>query len=407
MNKKLLVGLGVILASCTFELPINSSIENTSSDDVVVCLALECQDSSSRSEMPPINLNTEEYIFNTATGVSLLTDSLNIPGPLGRRQNMTQEEEEVAVEKINKYIGLMNQLLNENPVQAVYETSDLEAYSFKMVITITGLDGQVSLYTMYFNMAVSEPVPSSSEDIISSEEITTSEEVIVSSETTSEDIVSSEETSIETQPAMNLDGDDEEIEDEDKEYNDDVENAEPIEDEDKDEYEDVYESDPEVLIEGIVIINGLQYDLIGIQEDDKTAYLISLDQNNWIKIKQEVDGEDKEYKILMKVNGFVEKTKFEIEKEDDGVKLSLFIQKENQRPIRYKFFKLELLDETIIRVEARDEDGEFKAIVRITTDEFGNVVYTYKFDGSDYEHDRDGNKDYHDDEHEHDEEDED
>lgn len=102
----------------------------------------------------------------------------------------------------------------------------------------------------------------------------------------------------------------------------------------------------------------------------------------------------------MRVDGQVSKMAFEIETEADGeTEIKLFIKSENTAPEMYKF-KSELHEETggqLVRIQARIGREKFKATVLIYTDENGDVVYNYRFEGSSRDHDRDGGRDYHDD----------
>ena len=51
----------------------------------------------------------------------------------------------------------------------------------------------------------------------------------------------------------------------------------------------------------------------------------------------------------------------------------------------------------LVRIQARVGQEKFKATVLIYTDENGDVVYNYRFEGSSRDHDRDGGRDYHED----------
>lgn len=399
MNKLVLtVGSLVVLASCSF-----NSVTNSSPDT---------------EEIPSIILN-DDYGVKAAAAASLLTDALSGSqgGTLAARKDrrLTETEELAAIDKVHTYLGMMNQLLTENPIQTELVESDREAYDFKSIVTITGLDGTVSVFTLYFNGVVEEEPSNSSSEITSSE---------VTSEPTSVESISSEDTEPPTSEPQARRGDDEDEEDaeeeDDEEDRDDMDDEYELEDEendeideeDKDEYrdyrdrelgEETDEGDVTALT-GLAVVGELEYQLVGFTKTEadeiKTKYFLSLDENNWINITTETEVDETEYQVIMKVDGQVSKMAFEIETEADGeTEIKLFIKSENTAPEMYKF-KSELHEETggqLVRIQARVGREKFKATVLIYTDENGDVVYNYRFEGSSRDHDRDGGRDYHDD----------
>ena len=392
MNKLVLtVGSLVVLASCSF-----NSVTNSSPDT---------------EEIPSIILN-DDYGVKAAAAASLLTDALSGSqgGTLAARKDrrLTETEELAAIDKVHTYLGMMNQLLTENPIQTELVESDREAYDFKSIVTITGLDGTVSVFTLYFNGVVEE------EPSLSSSEITSSE---VTSEPTSVESISSEDTEPPTSEPQAQRGDDEDEEDDeedrdemDDEYELEDEENDEIDEEDRDEYrdyrdrelgEETDEGDITALT-GLAVVGELEYQLVGFTKTEadeiKTKYFLSLDENNWINITTETEGDETEYQVIMKANGQVSKMAFEVETEADGeTEIKLFIKSENTAPEMYKF-KSELHEETggqLVRIQARVGREKFKATVLIYTDENGDVVYNYRFEGSSRDHDRDGGRDYH------------
>ena len=400
MNKLVLsVGSLVVLASCSF----NSVITSSSLTDGIPALVLN-----------------EDYGVKAAAAASLLTDALSGSqgGTLAARKDrrLTETEELAAIDKVHTYLGMMNQLLTESPIQTELVESDREAYDFKSIVTITGLDGTVSVFTLYFNGVVEEEPSNSSSEITSSE---------VTSEPTSVESISSEDTEPPTSEPQARRGDDEDEEDDeedrddmDDEYELEDEENDEIDEEDRDEYrdyrdrelgEETDEGDVTALT-GLAVVGELEYQLVGFTKTEadeiKTKYFLSLDENNWINITTETEVDETEYQVIMKVDGQVSKMAFEIETEADGeTEIKLFIKSENTAPEMYKF-KSELHEETggqLVRIQARVGREKFKATVLIYTDENGDVVYNYRFEGSSRDHDRDGGRDYHDDKNDRDE----
>ena len=398
MNKLVLsVGSLVVLASCSF----NSVMTSSSVNDGIPALVLN-----------------EDYGVKAAAAASLLTDALSGSqgGTLAARKDrrLTETEELAAIDKVHTYLGMMNQLLTENPIQTELVESDREAYDFKSIVTITGLDGTTSVFTLYFNGVVEE------EPSVSSSEMTSSE---VTSAPTSVESISSEDSEPPTSEPQARRGDDEDEEfdeeddeedrdDMDDEYELEDEENDEIDEEDKDEYrdyrdrelgEETDEGDVTALT-GLAVVGELEYQLVGFTKTEadeiKTKYFLSLDENNWINITTETEVDETEYQVIMKVDGQVSKIAFEIETEADGeTEIKLFIKSETAAPEMYKF-KSELHEETggqLVRIQARVGQEKFKATVLIYTDENGDVVYNYRFEGSSRDHDRDGGRDYHED----------
>ncbi len=407
MNKLVLtVGSLLVLASCSF-----NSVTNSSPDT---------------NEMPSIILN-DDYGVKAAAAASLLTDALS--GSQGRtlaarkHRLLTESEELAAIDKVHTYLGMMNQLLTESPIQTELVESDREAYDFKSIVTITGLDGTTSVFTLYFNGVVEEESSSSSE--ITSSEVTSEPTSIESSSSEDLDPPTSEpqtrrnddENEEADEDSEDEEEDDEEDDEEDRddlddEYEVEDEENDDIDDEDKDEYRDYQDLDlgeetdegDITALTGLAVVGELEYQLVGFTKTEidevETKYFLSLDENNWIKITTETEVDETEYQVIMKANGQVSKMAFEVETEADGeTEIKLFIKSENAAPEMYKF-KSEIHEETggqLVRIQARVGLEKFKATVLIYTDENGEVVYNYRFEGSSRDHDRDGGRDYHDD----------
>ena len=398
MNKLVLsVGTLVVLASCSF----NSVMTSSSVNDGIPALVLN-----------------EDYGVKAAAAASLLTDALSGSqgGTLAARKDrrLTETEELAAIDKVHTYLGMMNQLLTESPIQTELVESDREAYDFKSIVTVTGLDGTTSVFTLYFNAVVEEEPSNSSSEVTSSE---------VTSEPTSVESISSEDTeppTSEPQARMGDDEDEEDDEEDDEDDRDDMDDEYELEDEenddideeDKDKYrdyrdrelgEETDEGDVAALT-GLAVVGELEYQLVGFTKTEadeiKTKYFLSLDENNWINITTETEVDETEYQVIMKVDGQVSKMAFEIETEADGeTEIKLFIKSENAAPEMYKF-KSELHEETggqLVRIQARVGREKFNATVLIYTDENGDVIYNYRFEGSSRDHDRDGGRDYHED----------
>lgn len=373
----------------------------------------------------------EVYAEKAVTGVSMLAttgfiQTANVSsGPLwmkGPQAAATLVTEEDLIAKFTEYITLMDSLLTEEgqPFQVVELPSDREAYTYHLRITVNDLAGNTMTYEMYFNVKEEVIEETTSSEVTSSEVEVTSEELtsIVSSEdVTTSDITSNEITSSEptSEPLARRDGDDE---DEDEVDEEEIEDQEDREEHDgyndgelrnrneensyRDHHDRDFENDEEVLLEGVVIFEGQEYALLGIQEIDEeeteTKFFISLDENNWIKIKREVEVDEQKYDLAMMKDGQFSKLTFKVETDDDGeieVKLKTIM---NDELVSYSFKKEIEEGVEIIKIKVVEDRQVLHVKAVPSIDENGETVYSFyvRESGKDYEgrpgHGRDGGR---------------
>lgn len=373
----------------------------------------------------------EVYAEKAVTGVSMLAttgfiQTANVSsGPLwmkGPQAAATLVTEEDLIAKFTEYITLMDSLLTEEgqPFQVVELPSDREAYTYHLRITVNDLAGNTMTYEMYFNVKEEVIEEKTSSEVTSSEVEVTSEELtsIVSSEdVTTSDVTSSEITSSEptSEPLARRDGDDE---DEDEVDEEEIEDQEDREEHDgyndgelrnrneensyRDHHDRDFENDEEVLLEGVVIFEGQEYALLGIQEIDEeeteTKFFISLDENNWIKIKREVEVDEQKYDLAMMKDGQFSKLTFKVETDDDGeieVKLKTIM---NDELVSYSFKKEIEEGVEIIKIKVVEDRQVLHVKAVPSIDENGETVYSFyvRESGKDYEgrpgHGRDGGR---------------
>lgn len=400
------------------------------------------------NEVAPLPTPIKEvYAEKAVAGVSMLATSGLIQttnanaGPLLKVQQeaATLVTEEDLIAKFTEYITLMDTLLTEEgqPFQVVELPSDREGYTYHLSITVNDLAGNTMVYEMYFNVkdeVIEEPTSSevtSSEIDVTSEEVVSEETSLVmdSSESTSDEVVNSEvvsseltssESSSEPLARRESEGDEDEEDEEDEDENEEEEREDQEDRDEHDGYDDDelrdraeensyddhhdrdFEDDEEVLLEGIVIFEGEEYALLGIQEveedETETKFFISLDENNWIKIKREVEVGEQKYDLAMMKNGEFSKLTFKVETDDDGeveVKLKTIM---NGELISYSFEK-EIEDGVeIIKIRVVEDRQVLHVRAIPSIDENGETVYSFyvRESGKDYEgrpgHGRDGDR---------------
>lgn len=375
----------------------------------------------------------EVYAEKAVTGVSMLAttgfiQTANVSsGPLlmkGPQDAATLVTEEDLIAKFTEYITLMDSLLTEEgqPFQVVELPSDREAYTYHLSITVNDLAGNTMTYEMYFNVKEEVIEETTSSEVTSSEVEVTSEEltsIVSSEEVTTSDVTSSELTSSEptSEPLARRDGEDED-EDEDELDEEEIEDQEDREEHDgyndselrnrneensyRDHHDRDFENDEEVLLEGVVIFEGQEYALLGIQEIDQeeteTKFFISLDENNWIKIKREVEVDEQKYDLAMMKDGQFSKLTFKVETDDDGeieVKLKTIM---NDELVSYSFKKEIEEGVEIIKIKVVEDRQVLHVKAVPSIDENGETVYSFyvRESGKDYEgrpgHGRDGGR---------------
>ncbi len=368
---------------------------------------------------------TEVYGFQTASAISLLHDvkfadpttetstsgdsssetsseSSETPSEETSSEDSSSEDvtEEVTTVDVTKYLGIMEQLLSDSPIDMVSEASDKAEYAFKLTVTTTDLNGLTSTFVLYYNELIDESETSSEE--------ASSEETTEVSEEVSSEVVSSEGL---INPMLKGGGhhghDDEDgyfgdmgnRGDSENEMGEGSELGEPEENEYRDHHEHMYGDDDtdDTTLEGIVIVNDVTYDLVGEKDEDEISFFVSIDENNWIKIAQEVNDSEEKYKYTIMTDGVKTRMSFKIETDDEGTKVTL---KETigADVYSYKFYKTTDDEGNEVIFIIAFEDGIVTHIkVTATVDETtGLTTYTYVTLESGHMHEDQGNHGYHD-----------
>ena len=275
--------------------------------------------------------STEEvYGFEAVSSITLLNGfgndanqtSINVKPlfnnykKLGFKKEVTADE----IDEINKYLGIMEQMLaDEEPISVVNETSDRAEYSNKMVISTKDLNLNVYTYVLYFN------------------EVELSKEV----EETEEN-----------------EFDDEEVEDE------------------------VESSLQGIMIVGVkeYSVTGKKE----LEENEmKVEFTSKIDENNWVTVKQKTENNESKFEYTISENGVKSVTEVKFEKEDDETKLKLqFKQGDNKSEYQFKIEEED--GQKIIKIEIEDETNKIEVKVFVVVDPLtGDVSYEYRVKDSD------------------------
>ncbi len=148
--------------------------------------------------------------------------------------------------------------------------------------------------------------------------------------------------------------------------------------------EDLRENERELRLDGLVILDGVEYQMIGTQEienkETEFTFKVAIDQNNYVMIEQETETNEIEFKYTAFMQGvkvFETEVEYEIDR-NGNIELEFGIMdKENNvlKEYEYEFYKVG--EELFARIKIKDgNQGIVFAIVKITATQNG-FEYTF------------------------------
>ena len=284
--------------------------------------------------------------------------------PLSQESGMTQLDTKMnsmTLEEIQPYLEMFEELLTQNQGLTVVETvSEDPLYTTKVEFTVSNLLGAPVVYTMYYNQTLEN------DDAVI-------EEPVVDEPVVDEPVVNETE----------------------------VDETDDLDDEDELEY----------IIEGILFIDGAEYQVYGKKEmedgEEKLTFKSMIDENNYVESKYKTeDGETKFYITVVQNGILVSESKIKIESEDNETKIVLeynaglneskySFKLENEDGVNLLMIKYEVLNDGTL------ETGKIK--VEVIVDELTGVTSYQLFvepDNDDaFEHEEDRNNHSEDDDH--------
>lgn len=348
--------LALLLSGCSFNNNSNT-ISSSTTDLEFVNKINEVDDIYGFASMSATSLLTQVGSTNTQLSTS--------PLALMSYSEITDAD----IEKINGYLNMFEGLLSDDGVLSTTVTeSDLEGYAYKMVVATKSLLGEVETYTMYYNEVIISDV---------TDDTSGSGDEIISESSSSTDI-----TSDSTDAPDPLDEDVKVIREFDREKDD--------------------EDEVSTKLEGIMIINDVQYEVIGRKEVEqkedevevKTSFISRIDQKNYVKVTQKLEEEDGEtqqkfsYEVVE--NGIrVSTSEVKVKQENENTKIELKIF-ENDQYSKYEFKQVEENGAKMIMIKVQDNDISLDIKVYVVVDEVtGETTYSYKLkDGKEFHKDR-------------------
>lgn len=179
------------------------------------------------------------------------------------------------------------------------------------------------------------------------------------------------------------------------------------------------DDESEFILEGIMLLNGIEYVLYGEREleddEEKIEFIAKLDEFNYVESEYKVEDDEDKFEITVVSNGvLISETQIKIESEDNETKIELeFLDADNYGSYEFKFetedgeniLKIEF-DSMIDGVESK---GEMRVLVTIDelTGETYYQVYVKPEDADEYEDHIDRDMDDEDDDEDEDDEEDD
>ena len=154
--------------------------------------------------------------------------------------------------------------------------------------------------------------------------------------------------------------------------------------------EDLFEGESEERLEGIVIFNSNEYSVVGEKEveenEEEISFLIKLDKDNYVSIKQESENGEKEYSYTVYKNGKeVFETSVEYEALKNGKIQLTFETEQNGEELEYNYEFYQKDNQNFVKVKYQKEGltgtDNLLAVIQILTDSDGNVTYQFIDEG--------------------------
>ncbi len=153
-------------------------------------------------------------------------------------------------------------------------------------------------------------------------------------------------------------------------------------DDDDDLFDFDDEEERESRLDGIVILDGVTYNMYGKKEIEgnemEVEFKISLDNDTYVKVEQETENGEEEYKYTKYENGRrVYQTEMEVEEKNHKVEFNFKEKDSNGITTYYKYDIIELDGKKYVRVHLNDGTENIEARLEVSVDENGNRVYTF------------------------------
>lgn len=296
----------------------------------VACVLIACTNKkdTNKNGVDRFDSPVENISYQALSSIKMMEakNEFNTMKRLSQRNLSTEEEAVTEKAVVDKYLAMMNELLDTNGgMSSKVLTSDKPEYTNLIEITTKNLQGEEMKYSLYYN----EIAANVQDDI---------------------------------------DDDDDDIDD------------------DKDDQDEVETSK---IIQGIAIAGEVEYRLEGkIEEEQETGeteseafFKLIQDENNYVIVTEEFEQEaneyEHEYRYEITANGVkVNSVTFELEQEDNELSIKLK-EKSNERKV-YEFKVEEVKGVKYIKIKVMEGNSVKHIRVRVIYD-VATETYTYEY----------------------------
>ena len=146
---------------------------------------------------------------------------------------------------------------------------------------------------------------------------------------------------------------------------------------------EVEDDEEEIHMQGIVILQDIEYLVDGKREieegEEEVSFRISLDENNYVVISQEMEEEEQEYQYTVYENGkkvLDTKVQYERDEEDNSIEM-VFKTKTATEEVQYKYTFIEDETGSYIGVRIKSNTSSIKALIKVEENELGEINYSF------------------------------
>ena len=141
-----------------------------------------------------------------------------------------------------------------------------------------------------------------------------------------------------------------------------------------DDWDDQFEE--EYVINGLIIIDDVEYQMFGKKELDQDEYEVSftyqIDENNYIKVEQEIENDESEFNYTV-IQNRRKVYEYSLEVEDNSVELEVKDRNLGVEKMEFEFLKRD--NRTYIIAEVRQNGVSSEIVFEKVVDELNNITY--------------------------------
>lgn len=141
-----------------------------------------------------------------------------------------------------------------------------------------------------------------------------------------------------------------------------------------DDWDDQFEE--EYVIDGLIIIDNVEYQMFGKKELDQDEYEVSftyqIDENNYIKVEQEIENNESEFNYTV-IQNRRKVYEYSLEVENNSVELEVKDRNLGVEKMEFEFLNRD--NKTYIVAEVRQNGVSSEIVFEKVVDEFNNITY--------------------------------